>query len=551
MKKVSFCVMALLLVLLPSCISGPEEQASSQAPSSSYTEHMEISVAYWNIREMASRNDRPDAIQQLIEDRFNISLELTDVSWFDYEDRYNVMAATNSLPDVFATNMTNGAGASLASSLKSLVNKKAIRALPEDLSNYPEVQEVLQMVQGNVTQLYGKNYTIPRTSFEDQLLSSSDAGLLVRKDWMETLGISDPQSLEEFQRMLVAFVKEDPDGNGRSDTIGLNVNNRQAMGKWVILGIAPECNVYSWVERNGEFIPCFVTPEFEPVVSVYRELYSSGALDPDFHLKKTDDAVLDFVQGKLGALEYKSSPSALSEIVTQWKMYQQKPFEECVKLLHIFPAPDGKRYSNSSSPAWSESAFSSKVDDEKMGRILSIYEFLLSEEGWRLTRLGIEGQDYTSSSQEMSDGNIQISGFRSLLGNTGDGFSQALREKYPSLELFSSLASWGGNKNDFAYNDVNVQRYGESVMELSNEELSWNRENTIQIERPFWFYSLLQDGNSSFSTARMLDDLTRVIIGDGDPVEEWRKIVQGYYAEGLQTYINEKNLLAEEVRNQS
>ena len=551
MKKVFLCIMALLLVLLPSCVSSPEEQTSSQAPSSSYTEHMEISVAYWNIREMASRNDRPDAIQQLIEDRFNISLELTDVSWFDYEDRYNVMAATNSLPDVFATNMTNGAGASLASSLKSLVNKKAIRALPEDLSNYPEVQEVLQMVQGNVTQLYGKNYTIPRTSFEDQLLSSSDAGLLVRKDWMETLGISDPQSLEEFHQMLVAFVKEDPDGNGRSDTIGLNVNNRQAMGKWVILGIAPECNVYSWVERDGEFIPCFVTPEFEPVVSAYRELYSSGALDPDFHLKKTDDAVLDFVQGKLGALEYKSSPSALSEIVTQWKMYQQKPIEECVKLLHIFPAPDGKRYSNSSSPAWSESAFSSKVDDQKMDRILSIYEFLLSEEGWRLTRLGIEGQDYTSSSQEMSDGNIQIKGFQSLLENTGDGFSQALREKYPSLELFSSLASWGGNKNDFAYNDVNVQRYGESVMELSNEELSWNRENTIQIERPFWFYSLLQDGNSSFSTARMLDDLTRVIIGDGDPVEEWRKIVQGYYAEGLQTYINEKNLLAEEVKNQS
>ena len=83
MKKVFLCIMALLLVLLPSCVSSPEEQTSSQAPSSSYTEHMEISVAYWNIREMASRNDRPDAIQQLIEDRFNISLELTDVSWFD------------------------------------------------------------------------------------------------------------------------------------------------------------------------------------------------------------------------------------------------------------------------------------------------------------------------------------------------------------------------------------------------------------------------------------------------------------------------------------
>ena len=50
---------------------------------------------------MASRNDRPDAIQQLIEDRFNISLELTDVSWFDYEDRYNVMAVSYTHLDVY------------------------------------------------------------------------------------------------------------------------------------------------------------------------------------------------------------------------------------------------------------------------------------------------------------------------------------------------------------------------------------------------------------------------------------------------------------------
>lgn len=550
MKKAFLCAMALLLALLPSFGSKPEEQVSSQVGTASYKNHMEISVAYWNIREMAGRSGNPDAIQRLIEERFNISLALTDVNWFDYEDRYNVMAATNSLPDIFATNMTGGAGSSLSTSLKSLVNKKAIRALPEDLSGYPKVQAVLQMVQGDATQLYGKNYTIPRCSFEDETLSSSDAGLLVRKDWMETLGVGDPQSLEEFQQMLVAFAKEDPDGNGKADTIGLNVNNRQAMGKWVILGIAPECNVYSWVERDGVFVPCFITTEFEPVVAAYRELYTCGALDPDFHLKKTDDAVLDFVQGKLGALEYKSSPSALADVVTQWQMYQDAPFEDCVKLLHIFPAPDGNRYSNSSSPAWSESAFSSKVDDEKMERILSIYEFLLSEEGWYLTRLGIQGEDYTADIRENSDGTMEISGFQSLLENTGDGFSQALREKYPSLELFSSLASWGGNQNDFAFNEVNIQRYGEAVMELSNEELAWNREHTVQIERPFWFYSLLQDGNASFSTARMLDDFTRVIIGEGDPVEAWRKVVQGYYEEGLQDYIDEKNLLAREVKGE-
>ena len=81
-------------------------------------------------------------------------------------------------------------------------------------------------------------------------------------------------------------------------------------------------------------------------------------------------------------------------------------------------------------------------------------------------------------------------------------------------------------------------------MRMSHEELEWNQKNTTQVDRPFWFYPLLQDGNPAFSTARMMDDLTRVIIGAGDPVEQWRQIVAGYYQEGLQDYIDEKNDLA-------
>ena len=43
---------------------------------------------------------------------------------------------------------------------------------------------------------------------------------------------------------------------------------------------------------------------------------------------------------------------------------------------------------------WTVTAFSNKVDDEKMDRILEFWDFLNSEEGLLFNELGFEGKDY-------------------------------------------------------------------------------------------------------------------------------------------------------------
>ena len=118
--------------------------------------------------------------------------------------------------------------------------------------------------------------------------------------------------------MTIAFAKNDPDGNGIDDTLGYNVNSINALGKWVILGIAPECNVYSWTENNGFYVPSWSTDAFKQVVKDYRLLYEEGGLDPDFYTKSPSAVMDDFAAGRLGALEYKSSPSSLMELKNRW-----------------------------------------------------------------------------------------------------------------------------------------------------------------------------------------------------------------------------------------
>ena len=45
--------------------------------------------------------------------------------------------------------------------------------------------------------------------------------LWLRKDWMDALGLEEPETMEDAIEIVRAFVEQDPGGNGAGNTIGL------------------------------------------------------------------------------------------------------------------------------------------------------------------------------------------------------------------------------------------------------------------------------------------------------------------------------------------
>ncbi|MDO5422929.1 MAG: extracellular solute-binding protein [Eubacteriales bacterium] len=540
MKKRTVSLLMACALLAVSLLSGCGAKETDETPDwlegKDFSEHLEISISYWEIEEMAA-NTQADAVQAYIEDLFNITIKPISVSWSNYKEYYQMLEATENLPDVFANLTISSSDTNDSATYEEYIRSGTVRAIPEDLSAYPNLAHVFEEAP-SLQYTDGKYYAIPRMTFSESILSSSDAAMLVRRDWMEALGISDPQNFEEFAAMTAAFAKDDPDGNGVDDTIGYNVNNSIALGKWVILGIAPECNTYGWVKTDdGLYVPSWTTDAFLDVVSAYRTLYECGGLDPDFYTKTPDAIMEDFAAGRLGALEYKSSAGALSELEQKWNLYNDQPFEDCVDVLHIFAAPDGNCYSNSSSLFWSESFLSSSVDDAKMERILCLYEYLLSEEGILLTKYGIEGVDYEVG----EDGNLV-----SLLDTSQASHNRLVIEKYPSISLFANLASVSGGWEDFEETPMNVQRYGEHCVALASKDLLWNQENTIQVERPYDFQLFPKENSALFSTGDAFGNFVKCIIGSDDPLEMWASVMEEYRAQGLDDYIARQNQLYHE-----
>ena len=131
----------------------------------------------------------------------------------NYDEKYSVVIGSRNLPDMMRTKLINakrfGAeGAFLP--LEKLIdqNTKVLKTLLTK-----DIRKDLAAADGHI-------YCIP--TLQELRLS---VGWVVRGDWLQKLGLQEPQTLDEFYNMLVAFRDKDPDGNGVKDTIPLTVRN--------------------------------------------------------------------------------------------------------------------------------------------------------------------------------------------------------------------------------------------------------------------------------------------------------------------------------------
>ncbi|MDI4647837.1 extracellular solute-binding protein [Cohnella hashimotonis] len=54
--------------------------------------------------------------------------------------------------------------------------------------------------------------------------------MYVRQDWLDKLGLKAPTTIDELEKVLDAFTNQDPDGNGKKDTVGLALQLKNLSG---------------------------------------------------------------------------------------------------------------------------------------------------------------------------------------------------------------------------------------------------------------------------------------------------------------------------------
>ncbi|MEG0767096.1 MAG: extracellular solute-binding protein, partial [Clostridia bacterium] len=235
---------------------------------------------------------------QFLEEQLNIKIEyLWAVPSSQYQEKFGVSLASGDLPDIikglnpvqFEMLRSNDMLADISTGFDYLVP-----SLEEYWMRSPETFAIYNFD--------GQQLGVPQ--YWDQ---KRDAMIMyVRQDWLDKLGLAVPTTVEELRNVAVAFAEMDPDGNGVKDTYGLALNNMGANKAKTPKSVAAALQMFggyadAWLDDGqGGLMNGTIQPAIKDGLTYLHELYTLGAIDPEFVVKDDDKVSEDIISGKAG-----------------------------------------------------------------------------------------------------------------------------------------------------------------------------------------------------------------------------------------------------------
>lgn len=269
-----------------------QEASGSYESSADSTEIKDADLSLDSVTMMCNYKavEAPSADNPLIkaiQEYTGTQLEMTWVPNDAYEEKLNTLIASVSLPEIVTVREIKSAG---------FIN--ATRAgmfwdLTPYISQFENLSSINETIMKNV-QTDGKQFLIPRTR------DLVRAGIAIRTDWLENLGLDMPKTMDDFTEVLRAFTYDDPDGNGKQDTYGLSMYDQG------LKNFATQVSIYmggpnNWfVNESGNIISEYDTESYTRALTRYRNCYAEGLINKDFPV--VTSKTQNFTDGRAGAV---------------------------------------------------------------------------------------------------------------------------------------------------------------------------------------------------------------------------------------------------------
>ncbi|MDO7905541.1 extracellular solute-binding protein [Paenibacillus sp. JX-17] len=377
MKKMLSGVLAGMMltgVLLTGC--GGEKSKEGASADQNYDYNSTVNLTWLNILHTAS--PPTDVVKSKIEEYTKSKITFNWVPDASKEERITTSLASGQLADIVTLTMMSNS--SVRSSLKS--------GLFWDVGPYLDEFSNLKNIPAKVREAASVDGVLYGVPFQKNLARS---GFVIRQDWLDKLGLKVPTTLDELYEVARAFTEDDPDGNGKKDTVGFGDRSDLRYSSFKTLSSyfgTPN----GWkVDDAGKFTPEFDTQEYLDTMNYSHKLYQNGYLAKDFAVTAKTDQQQQFAQGKTGIY------TGMVDILNLHNLSQGlQPNMKLVPVNKISKG-DGQYH------IWSEGsgvggllAFpKSEVKSEaELKRLLKFVNDLMDEKVFMLMTGGIEGTHY-------------------------------------------------------------------------------------------------------------------------------------------------------------
>lgn len=300
----------------------------------------------------------------------------------NYTDRLQIVMASGDLPDIIYT-----------WEMDQKYEKWAVDGLLWDITDkvasYPNLMDNVTENMWNrarVSQAGGNIYCVPRPHGEGQW------GVLLNSEWLATLGHEAPSNLDELYEYGKAVISGDPDGNGKNDTFLFSPYSLWS-DCWLIFSFMPfslqHAAPYLPDPADGAYKVKEKMSGYIPYLTFMRKLYEEGIMDPEWFTNNYYDDQVKFKQGRVAMLH--GGPGtiaqfAATEIPNATELYE----------FHAAMMGEGqtKPRNEAAAATWGGWMINGDVDENTLGRILSLLDWANGADGFTTVAAGVQGVHY-------------------------------------------------------------------------------------------------------------------------------------------------------------
>ena len=221
-----------------------------------------------------------------------IDLEITTIDHNSYNDQLALAFASGDVPDVVILS---------AEYYAAYANQGALT----DISDYWETSET--KASGRVNESYIDSLYINDGLYGFTAARGNGCLTYLRQDWLDKLGLKAPTTYDEYINVLRAFVNDDPDGNGKKDTMGVTAAGIMS-AEAPFTNYLPEFwqNAYPdfYQKEDGTWVDGFSEQATADALQRLKDAYAEGLIDMEVTTNKTSSCRDKYYAGQVGAFTY-------------------------------------------------------------------------------------------------------------------------------------------------------------------------------------------------------------------------------------------------------
>ncbi|SFF47024.1 putative aldouronate transport system substrate-binding protein [Paenibacillus algorifonticola] len=223
----------------------------------------------------------------------------------DYDTKLRLLLSSGAkLPDAFRAQ---------GEPLQSLLAANKLMSLDEAIEKYahPGYKELLKNYGYTLGEVKkdGKIYGLPSFFMGDE-----GTVMWIRKDWLDNLGLQPPKTLAEFENVLKQFTENDPDKNGKNDTIGLAVPLKEGPWTWmgqtdaIVAALTTQMintsDIRSFWNKgeDGKLTYGAINPDAKLYLQTMKDWMSKGYMDKEAGIKDPSKSSELVASGKAGIM---------------------------------------------------------------------------------------------------------------------------------------------------------------------------------------------------------------------------------------------------------